>query len=87
MLLGLVACTENEMVRSYGGSQKIKIPKDHVFINSTWKENNLWMLTKDTTTGKYYFSERSSYGILEGQIIFEDNKPLDKPENADTWLK
>lgn len=65
-----VSCTSNEMARKYGGETTINLEQGQRLVNVTWKENDLWVLTrKDTTWPKTYtFSEKSSYGILEGEI-------------------
>jgi len=75
--LFLIACTPNKRARSYGGTEIITIPKNNVFINATWKESNLWYLTKDTIENKFYLREKSSFGIMEGKIIFQyDEKSI-----------
>jgi hypothetical protein len=35
------------------------------------KNSIRWILTKDTLTNKMYFNERSSLGVLEGEINFK----------------
>jgi hypothetical protein len=70
-LVLLVSCTDNRMAREFGGNETVELPKDRILINCTWKESHLWLLTKDTTNGKMYFSEKSSWGLLEGQIEFK----------------
>jgi hypothetical protein len=69
----LSSCTDNQMAREFGGKERIEIPKNHVFINATWKDHDLWVVTVDTTNNITYFSEYSSYGILNGQITFLTN--------------
>ena len=69
LLLG-VGCTKNARARNFGGSEII-ILKDHeILVNATWKDMDLWVLSKDTLTGKHHFRESSSWGVWEGQIIF-----------------
>jgi hypothetical protein len=70
-ILLLTSCTDNSMARKFGGSETVELPKDRILINCTWKESDLWLLTKDTTTGKMYFNEKSNWGLLEGQIEFK----------------
>lgn len=67
----LTSCTDNRMAREFGGSESVKLPEHRILVNCTWKESNLWLLTKDTLTNKMYFNEKSSWGVLEGQIEFD----------------
>jgi hypothetical protein len=69
--LALLSCTDNERARSWGGTEEVKLPQNCVFINSTWKESQLWVTVKDTSTNQFYMYEKSSLGYLEGKIIFE----------------
>lgn len=77
VLLGLVfaaslmSCTDNARARHWGGTEKIELPPNHKFINATWKESNLWVLSQDTLTGINYFHEKSHWGVLEGTIEFK----------------
>ena len=65
------SCTNNERVRNFGGTENIDLPEDHKFINITWKQDDLWVLSQDTITGIFYLKEKSSYGLLEGTIIIQ----------------
>ena len=71
LVLSLFSCTANERARNFGGTETVKLPKNRVLVNCTWKQDDLWLLTKDTTTGKMYFNEKSSWGMMEGEINFE----------------
>jgi len=72
-LISLNSCTEQQRARTFGGSSTIEIEPSKKFVNITWKENSIWVLTKAATTNekreKYEFQERSSTGLLEGKII------------------
>ena len=69
MLFWLMSCTENQRARRFGGTENITLKKNEVLVNMTWKENALWVQTKDTLTGLEYFREKSSYGIWEGEVV------------------
>lgn len=75
LLLGLItiitSCTENQRSRSFGGEETILLKPNHDLITATWKQNDLWILTKDTLTNICYFKEKSSWGILEGTITIK----------------
>jgi hypothetical protein len=70
-IISLASCTANERARNYGGTETVDIPEGRILINCTWKQDDLWILTKDTTTGKMYFNEKSSWGVMEGEINFK----------------
>jgi hypothetical protein len=67
----LTSCTDNSRARSFGGTETIDIPAGRVLVNCTWKESHLWILTKDTATGEMFFNEKSSFGLMEGEINFK----------------
>lgn len=72
--LALTSCTQNMQVKNFGGTSKIEIPADQKFVLCTWKDSELWITTKTRSTGdsvksEYRFSEKSSFGIMEGTYI------------------
>jgi hypothetical protein len=74
LMMGLLSCTQNQMVRQFGGSEIIQLNPGDRLVNVTWKGKSgtdLWILTKkDTTTPtQYSFKEKSNFGVLEGEII------------------
>lgn len=71
LLIVTFSCTENSRARSWGGTQTLKIKSNEEFINMAWKGNDLWVITKDTLTGTVYAREKSSYGLMQGKIIFK----------------
>ena len=78
-IAALTSCTENERVKQWGGTGNLEIPADQKFVNVTWKETELWIVTRDrtaadTTYDTYQFQEESSYGIMEGTYIIKETK-------------
>jgi hypothetical protein len=71
LTLTISSCTKNKRARSFGGTEEISLKSHEKLINVTWKESNMWVLTKDTTTNISYFRENSSFGIWEGEIIIK----------------
>ena len=71
----LASCTENNRARVWGGTETIQLEEGVRLVNVTWKgdkgSTSLWMLTKKDTTkpSTYYFKEKSSFGVMEGQVI------------------
>jgi hypothetical protein len=70
----LFSCTENQRARSFGGSEEIKLRKNEILTNMTWKKTNLWIQTIDTISNISYFREKSSLGWVEGEIIVKQSK-------------
>jgi len=72
------SCTENEKARSYGGEATLLLPKGEKLIVVTWKESNLWYLTRPMNSTDsaetYNFKEESSYGVWEGRYIIKEEK-------------
>jgi hypothetical protein len=69
--LGLASCTENERARRFGGTEEISLKTNEVVLNVTWKENEMWICTKDTVSNVVYFREKSSWGVMEGTVILK----------------
>ena len=68
----LSSCTSNSRDRNFGGTETIELKPGYRLVNVTWKYNNLWILTKQDTSIKptqYSFHEKSSLGVMEGEII------------------
>jgi hypothetical protein len=66
----LGSCTENSRVRNFGGDGIIKLPKGQKLVNMTWKNDDIWYLTRPMTPQDscqiYIFHEESSWGMVEG---------------------
>lgn len=71
LTMSILSCTENERAKNFGGSMNVQIQPNEVFINATWKEDELWIVTKDTVTKEFHFREHSSFGIMEGEVKFK----------------
>jgi hypothetical protein len=78
MLLMFVSCTENVRVKNWGGTAKLNLPKGQKLLNVTWKESELWYLSRPMTAADsvetYYFQEQSSWGMVEGTYIIKEQK-------------
>ena len=70
-VLTLASCTDNARARRFGGVEEVKLNKNEVVLNVTWKENQMWICTKDTVTNVTYFREKSSWGVMEGTVILK----------------
>jgi hypothetical protein len=68
ILSTFMSCTQQERAKSWGGTTTLKLPENCIFINATWKNADLWLVLKDTTTNQYLLKESSSWGLLEGAV-------------------
>lgn len=79
----LASCTDNKNAKDYGGTAKITLKENEKLINVTWKDTDLWYLTRpmieSDTAAVYVFHEKSSLGVWEGTYIITEVKTM--PEN------
>jgi hypothetical protein len=80
ILMGVMvtSCTENERVKAWGGEGTINLPKGKKLVNVTWKETQIWYLTRNMDSNDvaetYEFHEESSYGVIEGTYKIIETK-------------
>lgn len=76
--VGLISCTENSRVKNFGGTGDINLPKGQKLVNVTWKENQIWYLTRkmriNETPETYQFQEESGWGVVEGTYYIHETK-------------
>jgi hypothetical protein len=73
----MVSCTQNTRAKSFGGTSTVELKEGRKLIEATWKEDNLWYLTRVRREGEsietYEFREESSFGMMNGTVIFKEN--------------
>jgi hypothetical protein len=80
VLMGVMvtSCTKNERVKAWGGEGTINLPKGKKLVNVTWKETQIWYLTRNMDSNDvaetYEFHEESSYGVIEGTYKIVETK-------------
>lgn len=76
-------CSTQNMARSWGGEMEISLEPNQKLLEVTWKENSLWLLTKEMedsdTAETYDFYEKSPMGMIEGSVKIHEKK-LSKEE-------
>ena len=76
--IGLVSCTENSRVKTFGGTGDINLPKGQKLVNTTWKGEQIWYLSrpfrKDEDAEVYRFQEESGWGVVEGTYYIHETK-------------
>lgn len=76
-LMLITSCTQNQRARSFGGTEVINLPPGDKLVNITWKQDDMWLLTRKSidsdTSVSYSFKEKSSFGMLEGEITINES--------------
>lgn len=74
----LDACTDNQNAKNYGGTAEVTLPAGEKLVTATWKDDDLWYLTRPMLTTDsavtYTFKEKSSFGMMEGTYIIHETK-------------
>lgn len=77
-LISISSCTEQVRTRQWGGEMTIDLPKGQELMEVTWKDNDLFYLTRpmapDYVPVTKTFKESSSYGIMESTVYFVEHK-------------
>ena len=81
-LIGIIiilgSCTQNTRVRNFGGEGTINLPQGRKLVNATWKNTQLWYLTRqmrpEEVAETYTFQEESSWGVIEGTYNIVESK-------------
>ena len=75
----LAGCTANQRARTFGGKQTVSLHPGSKLVTATWKDANLWYATRpmrpDEKPETITFAESSSWGTLEGVVVFVESKP------------
>ena len=77
-LVSAFACTSQERAKRFGGTSKVELASGKKLVMITWKNSDLWVLTRSMTANDvaetYEFKESSSFGVMEGTIIIVEKK-------------
>lgn len=72
------SCTEQMMTRELGGEMTIELPKGQELMMVTWKDTDLFYLTRPMTDDyvpvKKIFKESSTYGVMESTVYFIESR-------------
>jgi hypothetical protein len=78
LAISLASCTENSRVKNFGGEGTLNLPKGQKLITVTWKDTQLWYLTRSMNSTDvaetYTFHEESSFGVLQGTYNIVETK-------------
>lgn len=78
VLMSLLGCTQNERARSWGGTATVKLVPGRKLVTMTWKNSELWILTKQMPQTEspetYEFIESSNWGMVEGKVVVVETR-------------
>jgi predicted type IV restriction endonuclease len=82
LMLMLAGCTENVRAKTFGGSAKYCLNPGEKLETMTWKEGNLWLLTRPMREGEkpetHSFQEQSNFGVMQGSVVVVERAADDK---------
>lgn len=78
----LRGCSSQSMTKNWGGEMNVPLEPNQKLVEVTWKEDNLWFLTRqmsdDDIAESYQFYEKDTLGILEGCVNIYERKLSDE---------
>ena len=81
-------CTDNSRARRFGGTEEVTLDTGQKFVNVTWKDTDLWVLTRPARPGEtsetYTLHEKSSMGVMEGTILIIEQIVAPVPDTTST---
>jgi len=76
LLFLLVSGCRNMGARSFGGTTELDLPPNTKLVNITWKDDDLWYLTRpmrdDEFPEEYRFDASTNFGVFEGTVIVRE---------------
>lgn len=73
----MTGCSEKTMSRNYGGTTTIDLEPGQKLEEITWKDNNIWYLTRpmqeDEVPETHTFQEDSEFGMIEGTVVIQEH--------------
>ena len=76
--ISLTGCTQKDITHDFGGSMTITLEPNQKLEEITWKDNNIWYLTRpmreDEKAETHTFQEDSSWGVFKGTVTVIERK-------------
>lgn len=87
--LSITGCQQG-MTKSLGGNMVLNLEPNTKLEEITWKDDNLWYLTKpmleDDFAETHTFQQKSEFGIFEGTVtIIEKRAQPEQAEEYSNW--
>jgi hypothetical protein len=78
------AC-DNFIAKKFGGSMTVQLPIGQKLVTASWKDTDLWYLTRPMREGEWaetsVLQESSTHGILNGKVMFVEQVAPEAPVN------
>jgi hypothetical protein len=78
LLATMAGCTEQQRAKKWGGDYTVELPAGQKLVNVTFKDSDLWYLTRPMTeedkAETYTFQEDSTWGVMEGTVTIKEHK-------------
>jgi hypothetical protein len=78
-LICMCSCTEQIRTRQFGGKMEIRLPAGQELMEATWKDDDLWYLTRpmreDEVPETHIFKADTVFGVFEGTVTIEEQAP------------
>ena len=81
-LIVFQSCSDNERAKAWGGSMIVELQPGEKLVNATWKETDLWYLTRtmkanETADTLHFHQEKGGLVRLtgNGEVIFIEKLP------------
>ena len=76
VMLMLTGC--HTVTKDLGGEMTVNLESGQKLEEVTWKETNLWILTRPFREGEepetHTFQEKSEFGVLEGKVTIIESE-------------
>ena len=76
--IGMKLLSSNIWAKTFGGTITVMLKPNTKLVQATWKESNLWYLTRPMREGETAetssLHEQSTMGMLEGQVFFIESE-------------
>lgn len=68
----------NQTARNFGGTITVDLEPNEKLVNASWKGSSVWYLTRPMKPNEeaeiYRYQEKTTLGISEGTVIFNEHK-------------
>lgn len=75
---GSIGCTQQSRARQFGGDMTITLPVGEKLETATWKDTDLFYLTRPMRVGEtpetHKFRESSSLGVWQSTVTFVESR-------------
>lgn len=85
------ACSQQSITRNWGGEMDMHLEPNRKLVEVTWKNDNIWYLTKPMTDDDiaevYEFAESDAIGVFEGTLHIYETKINENGQDYKDYLK